>query len=276
MAFFNISLNFNNFCNCSLNNMFMPFSNFSFFNFNMPIFNFPTFNMGNFMPYQSFQSLNSFQQPISNYQNTDFLSPSSFSASNFNYSGNLWNQAGFNTMPSFNFDSFSPSNARINTDKNSNKKATSLQLKLVSKAKSYIGKVNSDAEGNRLFSPNGTSQAWCADFVTYNTKATFGNKLPQSFGSSSVSGLRSWAESNDCYLKVPSSGKAEYISKNIKPGDIMIEKSGGKSHTGIVTKVNSDGSFETVEGNCSNKVKTMKYSANSSTLSGFISLAKYV
>ena len=74
--------------------------------------------------------------------------------------------------------------------------------------------------------------------------------LPSFTHISSVNGLREWGEKNGCYRKVPSSGKASYIAQNIKPGDIMIEKNGGKSHTGIVTKVNSDGSFETVEGSC--------------------------
>ena len=55
----------------------------------------------------------------------------------------------------------------------------------------------------------------------------------------------------------------------------MIEKKTGKSHTGIVKKVNADGSFETVEGNCSNSVTTRTYAANSPTLSGFISLEQY-
>ncbi len=151
-----------------------------------------------------------------------------------------------------------------------------LQRDLVNNACSWIGKVNNDATGNRLFSPNGRSQAWCADFVTYNTRKTFGSKLPSSFGSSSVSGLMSWGKNNNCYIDVASaSNKADYIAQNVKPGDLMIEKRGGKSHTGIVTKVNSDGSFETVEGNTSNKVATRKYSANSSTLSGFVSLDKY-
>lgn len=147
---------------------------------------------------------------------------------------------------------------------------------LAQNALSYVGRVNSDREGNRLFS-NGRNQAWCADFVTSVTRDTFGSKLPSSFGSSSVSGLQSWGRSHDCYLDVTSaSDKAEYIAQNVKVGDIMIEKRGGKSHTGIVTKVNPDGSFETVEGNCSNKVKTRSYSANSSTLSGFVTLDSYV
>lgn len=131
MTFLNFNFNLNNFCNCGLNNLFTPFSNFSFHNinfpifnftnFNMPIFNFPSFNMGNFMPYQSFQSLNSFQQPIFNYQNPNLPPPTpTFSAPNFNPSGNLWNQTGFNTMPNFNFDSvnfsYNNSSSKINTN----------------------------------------------------------------------------------------------------------------------------------------------------------------
>lgn len=151
----------------------------------------------------------------------------------------------------------------------------SLQKDLVNNALSWVGKVNSDATGNRLFS-SGINQPWCADFVTYNTKKTFGSKLPSSFGSSSVYGLMNWGKENNCYLDLTaSSNKADYIASNVKPGDIMIEKRGGKSHTGIVTKVNSDGSFETVEGNTSNKVATRRYTANSSTLSGFVSLDRY-
>lgn len=151
-----------------------------------------------------------------------------------------------------------------------------LQTDLAQNALSYVGRVNSDREGNRLFS-GGRNQAWCADFVTSVTRDTFGSQLPSSFGSSSVSGLQSWGRSHDCYLDVTSaSDRADYIAQNVKVGDIMIEKRGGKSHTGIVTKVNPDGSFETVEGNCSNKVKTQRYSANSSTLSGFVTLDRYV
>lgn len=150
-----------------------------------------------------------------------------------------------------------------------------ISLELVSKAKSYDGKVNSDAEGNRLFSPGGRSQAWCADFVTFVVKDIYGNKIPSDFGSSAVSGIRDWGRANNCYLAMPNQNKANYIAQNVKPGDIMILKENGRSHTGIVTKINKDGSFEAVEGNCGNKVKTIRYSANNKELSGFVSLQKY-
>ena len=211
---------------------------------------------------------------------------------NFNGGGNSYFFGGGSYTPyffsapkanSYNF-SFTPSTKSYSSSGSSfgnltlKRSATGdLQRDLVNNACSWIGKVNNDATGNRLFSPNGRSQAWCADFVTYNTKQTFGNKLPSSFGSSSVSGLMNWGKNNNCYIDVAStSNKADFIAQNVKPGDLMIEKRGGKSHTGIVTKVNSDGSFETVEGNTSNKVAKRRYSANSSTLSGFVSLDKYV
>ena len=204
--------------------------------------------------------------PSFNFSSLDFskIFPVNWDTQSINYSfDNIFNNYNFN-MPTIG-DTFT----------RSTKNSTSLQLSLADKAKSYLGKVNSDAEGNRLFS-NGKSQAWCADFVSYVTKETFGSKLPSSFKNfSSVSSLRQWGKNNGCYSEVPASGKADFIAKNVKVGDIMIEKDGGKSHAGIVTKVNSDGSFETVEGNCGNKVAIQHYTADSLTLSGFISLDKY-
>ena len=173
-------------------------------------------------------------------------------------------------IPTFNKSTFKPTQYRF-------KRANTgdLQLDLAQNAYSYIGKVNSDRAGNRLFS-NGVSQAWCADFVTHVTKQTFGDKLPKSFGSSSVSGLRSWAENNDCYIPMVSSGKQNFLKSNVRVGDIMVEKRNGKSHTGIVKEVASDGSwFKVVEGNSSNKVQEVTHYANSETLSGFISLDRY-
>lgn len=151
--------------------------------------------------------------------------------------------------------------------------------RLINFAKSFVGRVNSDREGNRIFS-NGRSQAWCADFVTYCVKKVFGNKLPSDFGSSAVSDLRAWGDKHGCYLKAPyENGKAamaNFLKNRVKPGDIMIEKRNGKSHTGIVTYVDPNGQyFKTVEGNASDSVKEVTYKADSKTLSGFVSLSKF-
>lgn len=239
-------------------------------------------NLTSFMPVNfGWQMPSLFDWSFMQFPKPNCLNFSDFFANNIwnmsfnqsiNYSFNNNFNNGFNnifsnytfTMPTIG-DTFTPSK----------KGGSSLQLSFVNKAKSYVNKVNSDKEGNRLFS-NGKSQAWCADFVSFNAKETFGNRLPSSFKHfSSVSELRDWGNDNDCYLKVPSSNRADFIAQNVKVGDIMIEKDGGKSHTGIVTKVNSDGSFETVEGNCGNKVAIQTYKPDSKTLSGFISLEKY-
>ena len=139
---------------------------------------------------------------------------------------------------------------------------------------SFIGVINNDAQGNAEFSPGGVSQAWCADFVTSITKRAYeakGMQVPSGFGSSAVAGLRSWGQSNNVYLDTASnSNKANAIAQNVKPGDIMIQKRNGASHTGIVTKVYSDGSFDTVEGNSSDAVKARHYTADSNVLSGFV------
>lgn len=261
MTFYNNFQNLNmSYISNGLNNWFTPsfgmFNQFMPFNWNMPsLFNF------DLMPF-NFSQMFSWNSPIWNNSFVSFTAPDI----NLNRNNNIFSGSNFYSAPQIG-DTFSrtSTNVKINS---------SIKMNLVERAKSYVGKVNSDSEGNRLFS-RGLNQPWCADFVSYNLKQTYGNRLPSFTHFSSVNGLREWGEKNGCYRKVPSSGKASYIAQNIKPGDIMIEKNGGKSHTGIVTKVNSDGSFETVEGNCSNKVAVQRYNADSPTLSGFISLDKY-
>lgn len=156
---------------------------------------------------------------------------------------------------------------------------------LIDYAYSWIGKINNDAQGNRRFS-NGKSQAWCADFVTYCVKKVMGDKLPSDFGSSAVSGLRDWGNAHNCYSSVPQPKTVavmrNYLKNNVKPGDIMIQKDGGRSHTGIVKSVAPDGSsYVVVEGNSSDKVQTVTYHVNKPSdpgikyISGFVSLAQY-
>ena len=68
------------------------------------------------------------------------------------------------------------------------------------------------------------------------------------------------------------SNRASYIAQNVKPGYVMIQKN-NISHTGIVTKVYDDGSYDTVEGNTSNKVAARHYKASDHRTSGFIAVA---
>ena len=53
----------------------------------------------------------------------------------------------------------------------------------------------------------------------------------------------------------------------------MIQKENGASHTGIVTKVDPDGTIHTIEGNTSNMVAERTYKPGSSgynKISGFV------
>lgn len=53
---------------------------------------------------------------------------------------------------------------------------------------------------------------------------------------------------------------------------IITRPAGKHNHTAIVTKVNSDGSFETVGGNESNSVKKKTRTYKTENLAGFVSM----
>lgn len=127
------------------------------------------------------------------------------------------------------------------------------------------------------------SEEWCTDFVTYVTKETYrkqGLNAPSWFGSHDVATLKRQAIFNNKFIDTTKQvDKGKFISQNIKSGDIVILNQLGASHTGFVTKVNSDGSFETVEGNVGDPggrgngmVVQNRYLAGEKDLSGFIRL----
>ena len=140
-------------------------------------------------------------------------------------------------------------------------------------AQSYVGKL-SEADGSYLQVTGGRAEHWCADFVTYvvSKACEQTGKSLNGFGSPAVANLRAWGEANGCYGSIDgmsSSQKAQWIVNNVKPGDVMIMQN-NSSHTGIVTKVYSDGSFDTVEGNTSDQCLNRHYSADEVRLSVFV------
>ena len=140
-------------------------------------------------------------------------------------------------------------------------------------AQSYVGKL-SEADGSYLQVTGGRAEHWCADFVTYvvSKACEQTGKSLNGFGSPAVANLRAWGEANGCYGSIDgmsSSQKAQWIVNNVKPGDVMIMQN-NSSHTGIVTKVYSDGSFDTVEVNTSDQCLNRHYSADEARLSGFV------
>ena len=107
---------------------------------------------------------------------------------------------------------------------------------------------------------SGGSYPWCAVFVSWcaNQAGVSTNVIPKT---ASVSVLQNFFVKNKLFQKKGNG----YIPK---AGDILIQKSGGASHTGIVYAADSN-YFYTIEGNASSAVSKRKYSYNDSKLTGF-------
>lgn len=146
---------------------------------------------------------------------------------------------------------------------------------IISAAKKYLG--YNEKDGSYKLFTGGKNHAWCADFSSHVVKEAFrmaGKTVPSGFGSSSVSGLMAWANKNNCFLKTAGlSNKAGVIKNNVKAGDLIIFKEGGRSHVGIVEKIDANGTIHTIEGNTSNKVARRTYSPNNRTITGFAQIA---
>lgn len=146
---------------------------------------------------------------------------------------------------------------------------------IVNNAYKYIGYNESD-NSYKLFT-NGRTEAWCADFVSHVVKESCqqsGKSLPSGFGSASVENLRQWGLDNNCYLETASkTNKRELITQNVKPGDVIIFKENGKSHTGIFAGIDENGKIKTIEGNTSDEVAERTYAMNDATISGFVQIA---
>ncbi len=151
---------------------------------------------------------------------------------------------------------------------------------LVKLASKYMG-LNERDGSYKLFT-NGRTESWCADFVTYVVKEYAkenGMSVSKGFGSPAVSNLMSWAQSKGVFdntSKMSNNQKLSYSQNNLSVGDVIIWKSNGASHTGIVKSINKDGTFTTVEGNSSDQVKSNKKSIYDKSLTGFIKLSDIV
>lgn len=106
----------------------------------------------------------------------------------------------------------------------------------------------------------GSTDEWCAMFVSYvcNKAGVPTSVVPKT---AAVQVLYDFAKSNRRF-------KAKNSGYTPKGGDIMIQKSNGASHTGIV--ISSSGTtFTTIEGNSGDAVRKCSYSLSSSSLTGF-------
>lgn len=280
-------------------NMFSPISYRTNINDTLAAYNFGWYNT----------SLNSLPGPIYNFGGANnsgsiwgnydcnysynpifnFGSNSNSNSNNlFSYSGigPVYNFANEGSSTTKNVTSTKKTN-KTDTNKNSNttnpnsknKQGTAAFSKNIAlKAESYIG--YNEADGSyRKFS---TSPEWCADFVTYVVRESYkeqGKVAPAWFGNWRCETLKQQAISHDKFLKTAgTSNKAETIKKQVKPGDILILRENGASHTGIVKWVDKEtGRFKTIEGNVTNRkgidcVMTNSYEPNNPEISGFIQL----
>ena len=115
---------------------------------------------------------------------------------------------------------------------------------------------------------NGNWQAWCADFVSKSFEKTGGSPFGHQ---SSVAGILSWGKANDRFTSAAAAAKNP---GSLQIGDIATWKSAGKSHVGLVTGVNKDGTFTTIEGNTSDKVARRTHSFQEKGLTGFVRATK--
>ncbi len=163
---------------------------------------------------------------------------------------------------------------------NKGKAANDIGSGLVDLASKYMGLNESD--GSYKMFTNGRSEAWCADFVSYvvNEYAKEqGLEVKDGFGSPAVSNLMGWAQEQGVYNDITGMSQGEkqkFLENDLKPGDVIIWKRNGMSHTGFIKSINSDGTFETVEGNSGDQVKSNTYSIDNNKLSGFIKLQDIV
>lgn len=165
------------------------------------------------------------------------------------------------------------------TSKHSNKKPT-LQEGLIKTAFKYRGLNEADGSWRQI----SNSKEWCADFIYHVIDETYkeqGKSVPKGLEKELPPGkphhrveeLKQWGITNGKYIQTANKkNKGQLIAERVKPGDILILREDGASHTGFVTKVYPDGVFETIEGNRNDKVCRVRYSPNYHEISGFVQL----
>ncbi len=92
---------------------------------------------------------------------------------------------------------------------------------------------------------------WCADFVTFCLKETYGkDNVPGDFintcsNTAGCTSIMNWSKSNGSWTTDPNT---------LQPGDLVIfdwDNSGDGDHVGIFISKNADGTINTIEGNTS-------------------------
>lgn len=115
---------------------------------------------------------------------------------------------------------------------------------------------------------NGRWQPWCADFVSTALKNSGGSAMGHQ---SSVQGILNWGRNNGKFIDAST---ARNNPGMLREGDVVVWKQNGRSHVGLVTGVNRDGTFNTIEGNTSDSVARRRHSFSDRSLTGFVRAAR--
>lgn len=151
-----------------------------------------------------------------------------------------------------------------------------LRNDFIQTSRKYLGFNEADGS-SKMISKSGE---WCADFIKYVINESYRDKgltpptsdlrIEPGMPHLRVENIKQWGIKHDTYLPIAGkSNKAQTIASKVKPGDVFILRENA-SHTGFVSKVYKDGSFDSIEGNRDDKVTTHHYQANDPMLSGFV------
>lgn len=172
------------------------------------------------------------------------------------------------------------SSQKVNSQPHKVKREPTIREGMVKNALKYRGLNEADGSWRQI----SNSKEWCADFIYHVIDETYKEQgkpvpkglekeLPPGKPHHRVEELKQWGIDNGKFFQTANKkNKGKLIAENVKPGDILILREDGASHTGFVTKVYSDGVFETIEGNRNDKVCRVRYSPNYHEISGFVQL----
>lgn len=158
----------------------------------------------------------------------------------------------------------------------SNKRRATIQY-----AESFIGKINSNEQGNARFSPThsetykkymreGRKWHWCVDFINTIVKDVYGSNIKFNKSSSAL-GLKKWGEENGIYTDISNSPDRIRAASRIKAGDLLVLD----HHACIVKSVNNDGTITTIDGNSRHNVEQRTRKLSNSRILGYISMDRF-
>ena len=110
-----------------------------------------------------------------------------------------------------------------------------------------------------------TPGPWCAYFVSWLAREAGAPIGAGGNGTGYVPTLEAWGRQQGRYV--------DFAAARPNPGDVVIfdwGRDGTPDHTGIVERVDPDGTIHTIEGNASDVVKRRDYPASTTSIRGYV------